>query len=243
MEQNTKRNCGASGTFSGIEGRALRRRACLGAAVVLLCAFWAGCGERDRALAIPLGETVAEDSQIQAPREDLGGQAEVSASTGSPNQAQAAASAADSASGTAAQNMIYVHVCGAVNSPGVVELPEGSRAQAALEAAGGFAEDAAEDAVNLAEVLRDGVQLYFPTKEESVAWVAQQQEESEGLVNLNTAGVETLCTLPGIGEAKAKAIVAYREANGAFECVEDIMQVSGIKEGAYNQIKDLVVVR
>lgn len=212
----------------------------MGAAVVLFCAFWAGCGERDRALAIPLGETVAEDVQVEAVGGDSDGIGAASV-TGVQNQEQAVNSA--SASGTVAQTMIYVHVCGAVNAPGVVEIPEGSRGQTALEAAGGFAEDAAEDAVNLAEVLRDGMQLYFPTKEESVAWTMQRQEESEGLVNLNTAGVETLCTLPGIGEAKAKAIVAYREANGAFERVEDIMQVSGIKEGAYNQIKELVVVR
>lgn len=210
----------------------------MGAAVVLLCAFWAGCGERDRALAIPLGETVAEDVPAEAVGGDSDGIGSASV-TGVPNQEQAV----NSASGAVAQTMIYVHVCGAVNAPGVVEIPEGSRGQTALEAAGGFAEDAAEDAVNLAEVLRDGMQLYFPTKEESVAWTMQRQEESEGLVNLNTAGVETLCTLPGIGEAKAKAIVAYREANGAFERVEDIMQVSGIKEGAYNQIKELVVVR
>lgn len=198
------------------------------AVVFLLCAFWAGCGERDRAIAIPLGETVAESVQEEA-------------ATSIQNQEQAVDSALIPRA--ADQTMIYVHVCGAVNSPGVVEIPEGSRGQAALEAAGGFAEDAAEDAVNLAEVLRDGMQLYFPTKEESVAWTVQQQAESEGLVNLNTAGVEALCTLPGIGEAKAKAIVAYREANGAFERVEDIMQVSGIKESAYNQIKDLVVVK
>lgn len=197
-----------------------------GAVVFLLCVFWAGCGEKDRALAIPLGETVAEDVQEEA-------------ATSIQNQEQAV----NSASGAVAQTMIYVHVCGAVNAPGVVEIPEGSRGQTALEAAGGFAEDAAEDAVNLAEVLRDGMQLYFPTKEEIVAWTVQQQAESEGLVNLNTAGVEALCTLPGIGEAKAKAIVAYREANGAFERVEDIMQVSGIKESAYNQIKELVVVK
>lgn len=197
-----------------------------GAVVFLLCAFWVGCGEKDRALAIPFGETVAGDVQEEA-------------TASIQNQEQAV----NLASGAVVQTMIYVHVCGAVNAPGVVEIPEGSRGQAALEAAGGFAEDAAEDAVNLAEVLQDGMQLYFPTKEESVAWHMQQQAESEGLVNLNTAGVEALCTLPGIGEAKAKAIVAYREANGAFERVEDIMQVSGIKESAYNQIKDLVVVK
>ena len=231
MEQyNTKKKQGASETFSGIADRVL-----MGAVAVLLCAFWAGCGEKERALAIPLGEMVAEDVRAEA----AGGDSDGMESASAQNQEQAV----DSASGAVAQTMIYVHVCGAVNAPGVVEIPEGSRGQTALEAAGGFAEDAAEDAVNLAEVLRDGMQLYFPTKEESVAWIMQQQAESEGLINLNTAGVEALCTLPGIGEAKARAIVAYREANGAFERVEDIMQVSGIKESAYNKIKDLVVVK
>ena len=213
----------------------------MGAAVVLLCAFWAGCGERDRAIAIPLGETVAEDIGANAAGGDSGGTKPHQDAAGSRGQGQAANPA--EASGCADRTMIYVHVCGAVNAPGVVEIPEGSRGQTALEAAGGFAEDAAQDAVNLAEVLRDGMQLYFPTREESVSWAMRQQAESEGVVNLNTAGVESLCTLPGIGEAKAKAIVAYREANGAFERAEDIMRVSGIKESAYNQIKDMVVVQ
>lgn len=139
--------------------------------------------------------------------------------------------------------VIYVHVCGAVNEPGVVMLPEGSRGQDALEAAGGFTQEAAVDMINLAQSLEDGMKLYFPTREEAADWQESEQAKESGLVNINTAGVELLCTLPGIGEARAKAIVAHRETNGNFQKIEDIMQVSGIKESAFGKIKDLITVK
>ncbi len=139
--------------------------------------------------------------------------------------------------------VIYVHVCGAVNAPGVVTLPEGSRGQDALEAAGGFSPQAAVEAVNLAQPLEDGAQLYFPTREEEESLLAAQKERESGLVDLNTADRKRLCTLPGIGEAKAEAILAYRNENGDFQRVEDIMRVPGIKESAFEKIKDLITVK
>lgn len=138
--------------------------------------------------------------------------------------------------------MICVYVCGAVNSPGVVELEPGSRARDALLQAGGFLEEAATEAVNLAGVLTDGQMLYFPTKDEYQKQVAEQADRDNGLVNINTADVARLCTLPGIGEARASAIIEYREANGVFATIEEIKKVSGIGEAAYDKIKQRISV-
>lgn len=137
---------------------------------------------------------------------------------------------------------IRVYVCGAVEEPGVVTLPEGSRAEDALLAAGGFAETAWRDYVNLAEWVSDGQKLYFPTLEEADSLVAEQTPGSS-LVNINTADMAALCTLPGIGESRARDIISYREANGAFESCEDIMKVSGIKNSVYSKISDRITVK
>lgn len=139
--------------------------------------------------------------------------------------------------------MIQVYVCGAVAVPGVVEIPAGSRAEDALLAAGGFAEDAAPAAVNLADWVTDGQMLYFPTEGEAEERKVQEVEAASGLVNINTAGVEALCTLPGIGESRALDIISYRETNGAFASCEDIMKVSGIKSAVYEKIKDKITVK
>ncbi len=135
---------------------------------------------------------------------------------------------------------ICVYVCGAVETPGIVFLPEGSRAADALEAAGGFASHAAVDAVNLAAKISDGEKLYFPDCEEYRAQAEKQASASAGLVNINTADAAQLCTLPGIGESRAADIIAYREAHGGFASCEDIMNVSGIKESVYNKISDKI---
>lgn len=158
---------------------------------------------------------------------------------------------------------IYVHVCGAVVNPGVYELPAGSRVYEAVQAAGGFTEDADENYVNQAFALTDAVQLVIPTVEEAEAWKTQngQAEEqtairggaaetigsqevsaSDGKININTASESQLCDIPGIGAVRAAAIAAYRQEHGAFETIEDIMKVSGIKQGTYDKIKDSIIV-
>lgn len=146
----------------------------------------------------------------------------------------------DSLPDTAAEpeTEICVYVCGAVKNPGVVKLKEGSRWADALEAAGGFREDAGRDCVNLAARAADGERLYFPTVEEGIA----SAEEESGLVNINTADAGTLCTLPGIGEARAADIIRFRETSGPFETCEDIMKVPGIKTSVYGKISDLITV-
>lgn len=131
---------------------------------------------------------------------------------------------------------IYVYVCGAVISPGVKAIPEGSRAVDALEAAGGFTQEADPVAVNLASKVEDGQKLYFPTKEETSAEESQQDER----INLNTADKEKLEELPGIGSAKAEAIVRYRKEHGNFEKPEELLQVPGIYQSLYDQIRDRI---
>ncbi len=141
------------------------------------------------------------------------------------------------------EKLIYVYVCGAVNNPGVVELSEGSRAEDALEAAGGLSGNAKQDYVNLAAKVEDEQMLYFPTIEEAASLLEESRSADSTLVNINTAGAEQLSTLPGIGASRASDIIAYREAHGAFESKEDIMQVSGIKESLYEKLCDLITVK
>lgn len=152
-----------------------------------------------------------------------------------------------------AESTCFVHVCGAVVNPGVYELPAGSRIFESVNAAGGFAEDASMDAVNQAMPVEDGSRIWIPTAEEAAQWQegsagsiypvsGESPEEASHLININTASAEMLCTLPGVGQAKAESIIAYREQKGKFTCVEDIMKVEGIKEGLFAKISDKITV-
>lgn len=163
--------------------------------------------------------------------------------------------------------MIYVDVCGAVANPGVFQLAAGSRVFQAIEAAGGYLPEAVQNCVNRAGVLTDGQQLYILTQEEmerqgrdpvemagasdgqmngsagtgqNTGMTAQVQQDNR--ININTADEAQLTTLTGIGATRAQAIIAYREENGPFAAIEDIMNVQGIKEGTFAKIKDEIVV-
>ena len=138
---------------------------------------------------------------------------------------------------------VFVYVCGAVRAPGVYELPEGSRVYEALAAAGGMTEEADERTLNQAGILEDGQQITVYTKEEAASVPSAAGDISgSGKVNLNTAGKELLTTLPGIGEARADAILRYRDENGGFSNIEEIMQIAGIKEKIFEEIRDLIEV-
>ncbi len=216
------------------EGTMMRKRNSLTAACMLaMCVLCCACGEKGGTVVIgsaqnPWDATGSQPSG-QGSAEGAGSMAE----TGSPGQASH-----ENANGT-----IRVYVCGAVLKPGVVELPAGSRAMDALDAAGGFGEEAAMAAVNLADWVTDGQMLYFPTEGEAVEQQSQEAQAALGLVNINTADVAALCTLPGIGESRAADIIAYREANGKFASCEDIMKVPGIKNAAYEKIRDKITVK
>lgn len=139
-----------------------------------------------------------------------------------------------------------VYVCGAVENPGVYELSAGSRVYEALDAAGGMKAEADRECLNQAELLEDGQQIYVPTIEETKAQTQGNDAglaEKSGKLNLNTATKEELMTLPGIGESKAQSILRYREENGRFKSVEDIMNIEGIKSGVFNKIKDQILVK
>ncbi len=148
----------------------------------------------------------------------------------------------EASEGEEAPSSLYVYVCGAVERPGMVELPEGSRGWDGVQAAGGMREDADWDSVNLAALLADGERLYIPTLEEGEALRQQEEARESGLVNINTADSGALCTLPGIGESRAADIIAYREENGAFISLEDLMKVPGIKESTYEKLKNLITI-
>lgn len=151
------------------------------------------------------------------------------------------------AESTQESKSIYVHICGAVKEPGVYELSAGDRADAAVKAAGGFLKDADEKAINLAEILSDGMQIYVPAMDEEygVAGSSLQGAKSAGnfgLINLNSASMEELMTLSGIGESKALAIIQYREENGRFASIEEIKNVKGIGDGIFEQIKESITI-
>ena len=204
---------------------------CLITACALLCC---GCG--DKGTAILIGET-KEAADVPAE-----GEQEASRASGQAGTAAQSAASGENAS-EAQDTTIRVYVCGAVANPGVVEIPQGSRVEDALKAAGGFGAEAGREAVNLADWVSDGQKLYFPKEGEALEEIAAEAESAPGLVNINTADVAALCTLPGIGESRAQDIISYREANGGFGACEDIMKVSGIKTAAYEKIKDKITVK
>lgn len=135
---------------------------------------------------------------------------------------------------------IFVYVCGAVENPGVYELEEEKRVCDALQAAGGLTKEAAAEELNQAESLSDGQMIKVLTAEEKEK--AQTEVKEAGLLNINTASAEELMQLPGIGQSKADAVIAYREEQGGFKTPEELMNISGIKEGVYNKIKDSITV-
>ncbi|SDC30028.1 helix-hairpin-helix domain-containing protein [Shouchella lonarensis] len=139
-------------------------------------------------------------------------------------------------------DVMIVDVKGAVVSPGVYEVNEGSRVHEVLDKAGGLTEDAKETAINLALRVHDEMVVYVPTEgEEMDANIGTGMEVSgEESLNLNTATVDELTTLQGIGPARAEAIVAYREEHGPFESVEALTNVSGIGAKSLEVIIDKI---
>ena len=170
------------------------------------------------------------------------------------------------------KQMIKVHISGAVNNEGLIELEENSRIADAIEKAGGVKENACMEEVNLAYLLEDGMKIKIPTKEEVQAQKLNNLESSgisiesvksnnadlgksaeskipvssknnnNSKVNINTANQTELETLPGIGTATALKIINYRKENGKFKNVEDIKNVKGIGDSKFNNIKDLIII-
>lgn len=225
----------------------MRRGNRIGKAVLpalLFCSLLCGCGRQESAVLIGRSGEAAESGRNAGAYAPEDGQA---AGTYAPGDG-AAGGLHDAENGRdgalpETETPVYVYVCGAVNSPGVVALEPGSRVEDALEAAGGFADAADRSCVNLAARVTDGEQIYFPTEEEALAPEGQRRTADTGLVNINTADAAQLCTLPGIGASRAEDIIAYREENGGFQTEEDIMKVSGIKTAAYDKLRDKITVK
>ncbi len=209
--------------------------------------------------------TVVEDGKLpkEAVEETTAGQAAADQTTAD----QVAADKTTADQEKTASEKIYVHICGAVLCPGVYELSQGARIYEAIRLAGGMKEEACGEALNQAEVLADEQKLYVPTVSEweksgksgkeievlsgpmaggeqkaESAQVSGAQVSTDEKININTADRALLCTLPGVGETRAEAIIAFRSEHGAFQKIEDIMQVPGIKDGLFSKIRDHISV-
>lgn len=141
---------------------------------------------------------------------------------------------------TQIQKGVFVYVCGCVNNPGVYEVSKGTRVYELVKLSGGMTEDANEQAISMASQVTDGQTLYIPSKDENVN--VSNFPNASGKVNINSANKEQLMGLTGIGESRAQDIINYREQNGPFEKIEDIMKVSGIKDAAFSKIKNEISV-
>jgi competence protein ComEA len=151
---------------------------------------------------------------------------------------------------------IIVHVSGAVNKEGIVELKNNSRIIDAIDKAGGLKDEADITNINLAYIIEDGMKIHIPSKEEKESTIIVESNIDSGTVeqsneiksnnnkkiNINTATKTDLETLPGIGESTALKIIEYRKEKGKFKLIEDIKQVNGIGENKFNKIKELITV-
>ena len=204
--------------------------------VIMAFLFLSGCGEKAE-------EHGLEELSVSGETGGAEDGSDAGTASGSVDTSDAGTA---SGSGDTSDAEICVYICGAVHEPGVYELPEGSRVHEALEMAGGMTEEAAAYALNLARIAVDGEQIYVPDAEEiqgqSILSGSAGGSGYEKKVNINTASMEELMTLTGIGEAKAESIIRYREENGGFQSIEDLMEIGGIKEGVFEKIKDDITI-
>ncbi len=227
-----------------------------GLAAALLCAVLTGSSgcRKDEPL-YTAGLTAAEDAEAAGETADTAKDAGAEdGEAGSLPKADTAWPAAETESAGC------VYVCGAVAAPGVYEILEGMRICDAVAMAGGFLPEADQEWLNQAQRICDGQKIYVYTREETLllkeagldaegegegTGTAAQEHLSgsrDGRININTATREELMTLPGIGEAKADAILQYRGDHGSFSAIEEIQNISGIKSGVFSKIRDLITV-
>lgn len=235
----------------------MRKKESIGWLVVLVLLYaWVlpGCGRQDGIFY----ETAkgAEAGDVISP----GDAADLEKDGGSGDSAdgkadKASEAGADAGACDTAKTSCYVHICGAVRYPGVYEVPEGSRLYEVIVLAGGLRADACDHLVNQAQTVADGMQVYIPTVQEAQdgfsgedlsfgteGQTGREAESRDTRIDLNRATKEQLMTLPGVGETRAQAIIAYRETHGRFETIEELMEVSGIKQGVYDRLKELIKV-
>ena len=216
----------------------MKKRILLSALIMTIAFGFCGCKKNDATV-----HFASETEQKAVVSSDVNRQKEVSDSKSDPEKGSSAK--ADSTEWC-------VYICGQVANPGVYRIKPGSRICDLVDMAGGMLEDADRNFWNLAEELYDGEMLYFPTTEELKSDLLPENgcpaaddsdtKASDGRININSASVDELTTLSGIGESKAKSIVDYRTRNGDFSAIEDITNVSGIGEAMFNKIKDDITV-
>ena len=223
----------------------------------------------DRILPAGLEETQAESNALQTSLQETASVTQTAQAE--PAQPEAETAAAESLSQKAdpvvfpeEEPQVLVYICGAVENPGVYELPADGRVYQVLEEAGGFAEGAARSYLNLADGIADGMKIVVPyladleeglrygektpsgTEAGFAAAGAGQDHKSsvsgDGRISLNTASAAELMTLSGIGEVRAARIIAWREENGAFTDVEDLLKVDGISRSLLDKIKEKITV-
>ena len=191
-------------------------------AMLILVSICCGCTEEK--VTVASGDTYISEGQISTENADT-------------TNAETSFEAAE-------PETIVVYVCGAVERAGIYELTSSARIADALEAAGGFSDEADVSYVNLAEHVTDGQRIYFPKEGEVACRVSSDSErvsmEENVLVDINTADENTLITLPGIGSSRAKQIIEYRNSHGGFSNKEDIKNVSGIGDSIYENLEKYI---
>jgi competence protein ComEA len=138
------------------------------------------------------------------------------------------------------ESPLVVSVVGAIQTPGVYTLPPGSRVKDAVKAAGGLSVLANTEALNLAGLLRDGQQVFVPSRAGPSS--TMPPSERTGLVDINTASLQDLMTLPGIGETRAQDILTYRQQNGGFTQIEELMNINGIGQSTFEKLKIYITI-
>lgn len=221
--------------------------------LVLMAGFCYSCSREHEPVSLQSYRTDEEILADQSTGRDISDTENGTWTADSPGQPAGQSATGEDGHPEGGAKVCYVHICGAVVNPGVYGLEEGQRIYHVVEKAGGYTQEAAADYLNLAALVGDGMKLIVPTREEllskseeSLYGTASLPEEADagksGKINLNTATKEALMGLSGIGEAKAGDIIRYREEHGGFRKIEDIMKIPGIKEAAFQKIKDKVTV-
>lgn len=155
------------------------------------------------------------------------------------------------------RNLLPVYLTGAVTNPGVYEVKTPIYLYEILKLAGGLTDAADKDKINLAFLINSNMMIKIPSINDTKSGISggyttninssdfigfNEDEKHIGKININTANMSKLCELPGVGESTANSIITYREKNGNFKKIEDVMKISGIKQSKFDKIKDFVTV-
>ena len=144
------------------------------------------------------------------------------------------------------RDTLFIEVKGAVSRPGVYELQTGDRVLTAIELAGGYLSDSDSKAINHAQKVEDEMIIYVPVVGEEIENppdAASTNSSGNALININKADIQGLTSLPGIGPAKAEAIISYREENGGFKSVQDLTEVTGIGQKTFEKLESYITVK